>query len=119
VSQFEIYRFEIYAHYIITMTKEEKKYMLSMLNKALDGKGRVYVLRLEDDYYYVGWTEDLPHRLSVHFKGRGSAVTKAHKALEVIDVRPGNKATEKAIYEDYRARYGRKVRGSYDCGAYV
>ena len=102
------------------MTKEEKEGLIKMLNLALVNKGRVYVLRCEGkacDYYYVGWTRQLPHRLFQHFNGKGAAFTKLHKPLEVIDVIPGDKREEFEVYEKYRALYGDAVRGANDCSA--
>ncbi|QHJ80673.1 MAG: hypothetical protein [Caudoviricetes sp.] len=47
----------------------------------------VYVLRLENDKWYVGYSADLAHRLDRHTRGGGaSGWTRTHKVLEVYAV---------------------------------
>jgi predicted GIY-YIG superfamily endonuclease len=96
----------------MTLTKE---LFIESLNHQLDGKGRVYVLRLEQDYYYIGWTEQLGHRLFKHFNNDGCAMTKAFKPIEVVDIYVGNKLKESEIVLKYRDLYGKdKVKGAGD-----
>lgn len=63
-----------------------------------------YVLRCTDDVYYVGKTTQLFNRLSNHWKGNGSRVTKNHHPLEVVDVFAGN--VEKKMTLFGRSKYG-------------
>jgi hypothetical protein len=44
----------------------------------------IYVLRLEDNCWYVGRTENVQKRLDQHMSGTGSAWTKLHRPLEVV-----------------------------------
>ena len=46
-------------------------------------KGIVYVLVLADDCYYIGYTLDLPRRLTLHFNGQGAHWTKQHPPLKL------------------------------------
>ena len=41
----------------------------------------LYILKLENDYYYVGITEDIDHRYNSHASGKGSKWTQLHKPL--------------------------------------
>ena len=56
-----------------------------------------YTLELEDGCYYVGLTEawqSLGTRMSYHFSGRGSAWSKLHAPLRLIEAVEGDKTTE-------------------------
>lgn len=44
----------------------------------------LYVLKLEDNCYYVGITRQLNNRLSQHYNEDGSKWTKLHKPIETI-----------------------------------
>jgi len=70
----------------------------------------VYVLKLEDDCYYVGITMNLNQRLSQHWTGQGAKWTRLHKPVDVMRVvYQGN---EQAITNEMIAVYGRDaVRG--------
>jgi len=70
----------------------------------------VYVLKLEDDCYYVGITLNLNQRLAQHWTGSGAGWTKLHKPIEVLRV--VYQGHEQDITNDMIALYGRdKVRG--------
>ena len=72
----------------------------------------VYVLKLENDMWYVGLSSDLPCRLAQHFLGRGSVWTRLHKPLSVVQVIPGGRAVETAITIQTMVQRGwRNVRG--------
>ncbi|MFW6225801.1 MAG: CHC2 zinc finger domain-containing protein [bacterium] len=77
------------------------------------GKGDVYVLKLEDRKYYIGYTENLPQRMESHFSGRGSKWTKEYKPLEIVKVYKGvNRKFETELTELYMKKYGyRIIRG--------
>lgn len=69
-----------------------------------------YVLKLEDDCWYVGCTNYLNNRLKQHWSSNGSEWTKLHKPIAVAAIYQGDYewgATKYAI-----AKYGtKKVRG--------
>lgn len=44
----------------------------------------IYVLRLQDDCWYVGKTKDVQRRLEKHMAGEGAAWTKVHRPEEVV-----------------------------------
>lgn len=56
----------------------------------------LYVLKLEDNCFYVGQTivKNFEMRIKKHFNGRGSNWTKLHKPLEIIE--------KHNVYGDYR-----------------
>ena len=53
---------------------------LESLSEYSPGEAAVYVLRLENAKWYVGYTENAQHRLTNHFRNDGSAWTKLSKA---------------------------------------
>jgi predicted GIY-YIG superfamily endonuclease len=72
----------------------------------------VYVLRLEDDCYYIGVSSNLNARLAQHFCGDGSAWTRRHKPIELIEVHIGGEGKEDEIALQYIKKYGyHKARG--------
>ena len=78
----------------------------------------VYVLKLEDECWYVGITMDLNKRLSQHWSGDGAKWTKLHKPLAVERiVYPADSETiENDTTREYIELYGKeKVRGGSWC----
>jgi predicted GIY-YIG superfamily endonuclease len=76
----------------------------------------VYVLRCEDNKYYVGYTKQIHKRMSQHFYGKGSVWTKKYKPLEIIDIAEGNLEDEEATTYVIMLRHGwQNVRGSTWC----
>ena len=74
--------------------------------------GFVYVLELEDECLYVGYTADPEVRISSHFLGRGAQWTALHKPLGVKSVQPGDTQLENCLTLGLMCRYGwKKVRG--------
>ena len=83
----------------------------------------VYVLRLENGYWYVGYTCNLNARLAEHFgeQGRYSSIKwlEEHPAIDIDKVIIGNKDDEDRITEEYMAKYGKDyVRGGKYCKRY-
>jgi predicted GIY-YIG superfamily endonuclease len=78
----------------------------------------VYVLKLEDDCWYVGITLDLNKRMGQHFMGEGSKWTKLHKPIGVDKIiYPALVDTlENDTTKEYMEKYGKdKVRGGSWC----
>jgi predicted GIY-YIG superfamily endonuclease len=46
----------------------------------------IYILKLENDKYYVGKTNNLELRLKNHFKNNGSLWTKRYKPQEILEI---------------------------------
>lgn len=77
----------------------------------------VYVLELEDSYYYVGYTRELDKRINNHKSGNGSEWTKLHKVVKVLKIFENkDKKFEELLTKYMMKKYGiDKVRG----GAYT
>jgi hypothetical protein len=77
----------------------------------------LYVLKCEEDRYYVGTTSNLDQRLAEHFSGQGSEWTKQYAPLSIVLTRPVTGThDENNTTKDYMSRYGiHRVRG----GAYA
>lgn len=81
-----------------------------------ESTGFVYLLQLEGNRFYVGFTRDLTRRLQQHFAGEGSIATRQYRPVRVLLTAPGTLATEKAWYEACRDHWGEgRVRGAYRC----
>lgn len=48
----------------------------------------IYVLKLEQDKYYIGKTDNPNIRLENHFSSNGSEWTKLYKPLKIIEIIP-------------------------------
>ncbi len=46
----------------------------------------IYILRLEDNNYYVGYTDDVKKRVKEHMEGKGSTFTKMYKPINLVKV---------------------------------
>ena len=58
----------------------------------------VYVLKLEQDKYYVGITED-ENRINSHFNSTGSSWTKKYKPVSVVEkIDNADKTIEKILH---------------------
>ena len=75
-------------------------------------KGHVYTLLLEDDCYYVGFTQDPQVRICSHFLGAGSKWTILHKPIDIISIKPGDTLLETLTTLTLMIKYGyERVRG--------
>ena len=89
-----------------------------MLNKCCYvSYNLVYILKCEDDCWYVGISTNLNARLGQHFSEEGGCSwTRKHKALELVKVFIGCEKLENKITEILIKNYGlEKVSG----GKYV
>ena len=77
----------------------------------------IYVLKLEGNRYYVGKAQDPMRRYQEHMNGEGSAWTRRHPPLSLVETRTGvSPFEEDKVTKEYMAKYGiDKVRG----GSYV
>lgn len=81
--------------------------------KDFYGIPSVYILKLEGDRYYVGYTENLPARLNSHFNNDGSIYTKKFKPISVVKIiKDANMDMETQATLEMLKLYGRdNVRG--------
>ena len=76
----------------------------------------VYVLELEDECYYVGFSTDPSTRIAEHFLGRGALWTKLHPPKRVLSVTPGGRELEDPTTILTMLQYGwRRTRGGSWC----
>jgi hypothetical protein len=82
------------------------------MSDCADHKGWVYVLRLEDDCWYVGYSADVETRIASHFLGRGAQWTRLHRPIAVDSLQPGDEKLENVVTIALMAKRGYKcVRG--------
>ena len=75
-------------------------------------KSVIYVLQLENGYFYVGRTVDLERRLEEHKSGQASAWTSKHKFVKLFHSFYGDSLMEDVCVKKYMMKYGiDKVRG--------
>ena len=75
-------------------------------------QGYVYVLSLEDDCYYVGWSQDIQVRICSHFLGAGSKQTQLHNSIDIISIKEKDTLRETLTALIFMVKYGfEKVRG--------
>jgi len=80
------------------------------------GTEYVYVWQLEQNKYYIGYSENLAKRFDEHMAEEGAIWTKRYKPVSIIEIIRGNKDTEKAKTLEYIKKYGfEHVRGSVWC----
>ena len=77
----------------------------------------IYVLKLENGYYYVGSSNNVSRRFQEHISGQGSAWTRKHKPLRVLKIlKKTSKLQEDSVTEELMAEMGiEKVRGGTFC----
>lgn len=86
--------FQIIESDLVLMDYERKKVIsahctgsfdIESLKHNIDNKTGTYcyVLKLEEDNYYVGLTSNLKRRIKEHFDNNGSKWTKIHKPIEI------------------------------------
>jgi predicted GIY-YIG superfamily endonuclease len=74
----------------------------------------IYVLKCEDDCYYVGITYNFNLRLAQHLNGSGANWTRLHKPVSVIEIihEGATRSMETDVTKKYMELFGReKVRG--------
>jgi hypothetical protein len=78
----------------------------------------LYVLRLEDDCYYVGMSYNLNFRFGQHFSGVGAKWTRLHRPVEVVRViyPATEEGIENKVTLEYIDLYGAdRVKGGSYC----
>ena len=56
------------------------------MNNIDPNKDYIYVLKLVDDRYYIGRSQNIVQRIEDHFSGNGSVYTKKYKPLNVVEI---------------------------------
>lgn len=73
----------------------------------------IYILRCEDDKYYVGKSTNINKRIKQHFKKKGSSWTRLYRPLEIYEIRRNcDEFDEEKITLQYMKKFGiNNVRG--------
>jgi hypothetical protein len=72
----------------------------------------IYVLKLENDKYYVGRSMQVKQRIDKNFNGEGSAWTKKHKPVDIVEIARCKSEDEDVYLLKYMNIYGiNNVRG--------
>ena len=85
----------------------------------MKGKWTVYILKCSDGSYYIGHTEDMRKRISLHNSGRGAAYTAARHPVvlayheSAVDKQAAVKR-EKQIKRWSRAKKEALIRGNIE-----
>jgi predicted GIY-YIG superfamily endonuclease len=77
----------------------------------------LYVLKLENEKYYIGITYNLNFRYAQHCQGHGARWTKLHRPVGIAEVRVNaTLGLENLITDEYINKYGKEnVRGGSWC----
>ena len=81
----------------------------------------VYVLRLEQNKWYVGFSDDVNRRVQKHVRSGGSSWTRLYPVIEVYSVVPGAGTDyERLVTLSLMKQCGwENVRGAGWCSAYL
>ena len=76
-------------------------------------KTNIYVLKLQGNKYYVGKSQDVIGRYQQHMSGQGSAWTKKHKPMSLLECKSDvSPFEEDKVVKECMAKYGiENVRG--------
>ena len=69
----------------------------------MDKKYYTYMLLMENNSLYCGYTDDVERRFKLHLSGKGAKFTRAHKPLKIVYVKEFNTKSE-AMKEEYRIK---------------
>lgn len=69
----------------------------------MDKKYYTYILLIENNSLYCGYTDDLEKRFQAHLSGKGAKYTRAHKPLKIVYTKEFNTKSE-AMKEEYRIK---------------
>lgn len=101
--------------YVLSATDIIKGHIITN-KRQYECKEHVYVLKLEGDKYYIGYSTNVKHRIDEHMHGNGAEWTKIYKPLEVVEILAYDEFKEEMITKKYMKLYGiDNVRG----GPYV
>lgn len=76
----------------------------------------IYILELEQQKYYVGFTHNIKKRYEKHCQGKGAEWTKKYKPIKILYCKKGDKSGEEKTTLDTMNKYGyENVRGGSYC----
>lgn len=77
----------------------------------------IYILKCDQDKYYIGKSNNADFRIKDHFEKGGSQWTKKYKHIEIVEIRDDCKdSDEQIVTQEYMKKYGiQNVRGGPWC----
>ena len=70
----------------------------------MEKKYYTYILLIEDNSLYCGYTDDVKRRFQAHMEGKGAKFTRAHKPVKIVYTKEFNTKSE-AMKEEYRIKH--------------
>ncbi len=70
----------------------------------MEKKYYTYILLIEDNSLYCGYTDDVERRFQAHMEGKGAKFTRAHKPVKIVYTKEFNTKSE-AMKEEYRIKH--------------
>lgn len=94
-------------------TNDYKTIDLSRKKTVTEKELCIYILKCEDDKYYVGKSTNINKRLKQHFKRKGASWTKIYKPIQIYEIRRNcDEFDEEKITLQYMKKFGiNNVRG--------
>ena len=82
----------------------------------MEKPGYVYVLKLENDCWYIGYSQDIQVRMASHFIGAGAKWTQLHRPISIYSIQQGDTLLETCTTIAYMCKYSwERVRGGSYC----
>ena len=69
----------------------------------MDKKYYTYILLIENNSLYCGYTDDVEKRFQTHLSGKGAKYTRAHKPIKIVYTKEF-KTKYEAMKEEYRIK---------------
>lgn len=69
----------------------------------MDKKYYTYILLIENNSLYCGYTDDVEKRFQAHLSGKGAKYTRAHKPIKIVYTKEFDTKSE-AMKEEYRIK---------------
>lgn len=70
----------------------------------MEKKYYTYILLIENNSLYCGYTDDVEKRFQAHLEGKGAKFTKAHKPVKIVYTKEFDTKSE-AMKEEYRIKH--------------
>lgn len=70
----------------------------------MEKKYYTYILLIENNSLYCGYTDDVEKRFQAHLEGKGAKYTRAHKPVKIVYTKEFATKSE-AMKEEYRIKH--------------
>lgn len=70
----------------------------------MEKKYYTYMLLIENNSLYCGYTDDVEKRFQAHLEGKGAKYTRAHKPVKIVYTKEFDTKSE-AMKEEYRIKH--------------